>query len=70
MDERSDDFTTVVPGDSVTVSAPGRLYLTGVVEDKAPDGSVLWVREDGGQGRHMVHVTDTAHIALREPATS
>lgn len=68
MEDRSDDFTRVVPGDAVTVSAPGRLHLTGVVEDKAPDGSVLWVREDGGQGRHMVHVTDAARIARREPA--
>ena len=68
MVERSDDFISVVPGDAVTVSAPGRLHLSGVVEDKAADDSVLWVREDGGQGRHMVHATDSAHVARREPS--
>lgn len=62
MSGRSDDFTLVVPGDAVTVTAPGRLKVSGTVDAVAPDGSVLWVIEDGGQGRHMVHRTDVADV--------
>ncbi|BCT75447.1 hypothetical protein SCMU_12890 [Sinomonas cyclohexanicum] len=65
MSGRNDDFTTVVPGDPVTVTAPGRLIVVGTVDAVAPDGSVLWVIEDGGQGRHMVHRTDAAAVDLR-----
>ncbi|MDQ4490331.1 hypothetical protein RBS60_08970 [Sinomonas sp. ASV486] len=64
MGGRNDDFTQVVAGDTVTVTAPGRLMVTGIVDAVAPDGSVLWVMEDGGQGRHMVHRTDIAHVEL------
>ena len=65
MGGRTDDFTHVVTGDPVTVTAPGRLMVSGIVDSVAPDGSVLWVTEDGGQGRHMVHRTDTAEVQLR-----
>ncbi|GHG48515.1 hypothetical protein GCM10012320_15850 [Sinomonas cellulolyticus] len=65
MGGRTDDFTLVVPGDPVTVTAPGRLVIDGTVDAVAPDGSVLWVVEDGGQGRHMVHRTDAAAVQLR-----
>lgn len=65
MGGRTDDFTTVVPGDPVTVTVPGRLVVAGTVDAVAPDGSVLWVIEDGGQGRHMVHRTDPAAVQLR-----
>lgn len=65
MSGRNDDFTTVVPGDPVTVTAPGRLIVVGTVDAVAPDGSVLWVIEGGGQGRRMVHRTDAAAVDLR-----
>ncbi|GAB3274068.1 hypothetical protein GCM10027449_11970 [Sinomonas notoginsengisoli] len=60
-----DDFTQVVPGDPVTVTAPGRLMVSGIVDAVAPDASVLWVIEDGGQGRCMVHRTDGASVRRR-----
>ncbi|MDQ0259305.1 hypothetical protein [Sinomonas atrocyanea] len=62
MGARSDDFTSLVPGDLVTVVEPGRLSVSGIVDAVAPDGSVLWVIEHGGQGRHMVHSTDGADV--------
>ena len=64
-DSIRDDFSQVVPGDPVTVIATGRLVVSGIVDAVAPDGSVLWVIEDGGQGRHMVHRTDGAAVQRR-----
>lgn len=64
-DSIRDDFSQVVPGDPVTVMAPGRLVVSGIVDAIAPDGSVLWVIEDGGQGRHMVHRSDGAAVRRR-----
>jgi hypothetical protein len=65
MDARSDDFALVLPGDPVTVVEPGRLSVAGIVDAVSPDGSVLWVIEHGGQGRHMVHSTDAALVRRR-----
>ena len=67
MGARGDDFALVLPGDPVPVTARGRLAVSGTVDAVAPDGSVLWVIEDGGQGRHMVHRTDAATVVRYEP---
>lgn len=67
MGARGDDFALVLPGDPVTVTARGRLAVSGTVDAVAPDGSVIWVIEDGGQGRHMVHRTDPATVVRHEP---
>ena len=65
MGARSDDFAVVVPGDTVTVTEPGRRQVAGIIDAVAPDGSVLWVIEHGGQGRHMVHSSDAADVQRR-----
>jgi hypothetical protein len=65
MGKRSDDFGRVARGDAVSVDGPDGLYVVGTVEDIAPDGSVFWVREEGGHGRRMVHVTDRADVRRR-----
>ena len=69
MGKRTDDFSRLVRGDAVMVDGAEGLSLTGIVDDVAPDGSVLWIREDGGHGRRMVHETDDASVtALSQPA--
>ena len=68
MGRRTDDFALVVRGDAVTVDGPGGLLVVGTVDEVAPDGSVLWVREEGGHGRRMVHVTDGADVRRRGEA--
>ncbi|NUP75206.1 MAG: hypothetical protein HOQ07_11250 [Sinomonas sp.] len=62
MVKRTDDFAQIVRGDVVTVDGPDDFKLTGVVEDVSPDGSVMWVREDGVHTRRMIHVTDGAEV--------
>ncbi|WP_422935989.1 hypothetical protein [Sinomonas sp. P47F7] len=58
----SDDFGRFVRGDVVSVEGLEGLNLSGIVEEVAPDGTVFWLREDGGMSRRMVHVTDGADV--------
>ncbi|WP_415857168.1 hypothetical protein [Sinomonas sp. G460-2] len=58
----SDDFGRLVRGDVVSVEGLEGLNLSGIVEEVAPDGTVFWLREDGGMSRRMVHVTDGADV--------
>ncbi|MDQ4503720.1 hypothetical protein [Sinomonas sp. ASV322] len=62
MGTSSIEFARIERGEAIVVDGPHGLNLAGIVEDVAPDGSVLWVREDGGHGRRMVHVTDGATV--------
>jgi hypothetical protein len=69
MGKRTDDFARVVRGDWVEVDGLNGLFLTGTVDDVAPDGSVFWVREEGGHSRRMIHVTDRAEVRRRGGAS-
>lgn len=67
MGKRTDDFTRLVRGDVVTIEGLG-VAVGGTVEEVSPDGSVLWIREHGGHGRHMVHKTDSMVVRRAELA--
>lgn len=69
MGKRTGDFARVARGDWVVVDGLDGLYVAGTVDDVAPDGSVFWVREEGGHGRRMIHVTDRAEVRRRDGAS-
>ena len=64
--KRADDFRGVARGDAVRVEGRG-MYVHGTVDEVAPDGSVLWIREKDGHGRLMVHSTDAVLVHRVQP---
>jgi cell envelope opacity-associated protein A len=52
------DFSTLKRGQQVTLRSTSGDRLTGVLEDRADDASVVWVRLDDGAGRRLFHRED------------
>jgi cell envelope opacity-associated protein A len=52
------DFSALKRGQQVTLRSTAGDRLTGVLEDRADDASVVWVRLDDGAGRRLFHRED------------
>lgn len=52
------DFSALKRGQQVTLRHQSGNQYTGVLEDRADDASVVWVRLDDGAGRRLFHRED------------
>lgn len=60
------DFSTLERGQQITLRHPSGDQLTGVLEDRADDASVVWVRLDDGAGRRLFHCEDGYSLQSKE----
>ncbi|MDQ1060651.1 hypothetical protein QFZ23_004552 [Arthrobacter globiformis] len=49
--EQVANWATLSPADEVEIRRNGRTVAAGCVDMRAPDGSVIWLIQDGGRGR-------------------
>ena len=47
------NWATLSPADEVEIHRNGRTVAAGCVDMRAPDGSVIWLIQDGGRGRAL-----------------
>jgi hypothetical protein len=47
------NWATLSPADKVEIRHNGRTVAAGCVDMRAPDGSVIWLIQDGGRGRAL-----------------
>ncbi|MDQ0867178.1 hypothetical protein [Arthrobacter globiformis] len=47
------NWATLSPADEVEIRRNGRTVAAGCVDMRAPDGSVIWLIQDGGRGRAL-----------------
>lgn len=52
------DFSTLKRGQRITLRSTSGHQISGVLEDRADDASVVWVRMDDGAGRRLFHRED------------
>lgn len=52
------DFSDLKQGQRITLRSTSGHRITGVLEDRADDASVVWVRLDDGAGRRLFHQED------------
>jgi cell envelope opacity-associated protein A len=58
------DFSTLKRGQQITLRHHTGDQVTGVLEDRADDASVVWVRLDDGAGRRLFHREDGYSVGL------
>ena len=58
------NWATLSPGDKVEIHRQGRV-ASGRIDRRAPDGSVIWIIQDGGQGRALFLHGDGATLFRR-----
>ncbi|NJC24279.1 cell envelope opacity-associated protein A [Arthrobacter pigmenti] len=54
----STSFSTLQRGQQVTLRHASGSVISGVLEDRSDDASVVWVRMDDGAGRRLIHSED------------
>ena len=59
------NWATLSPGDKVEIHHQGRAVTAGRIDMRAPDGSVIWVIRDGGEGRALFLQGDGATLFRR-----
>jgi hypothetical protein len=59
------NWATLSPGDKVEIHRQGRAVTAGRIDMRAPDGSVIWVIRDGGEGRALFLQGDGATLFRR-----
>ncbi|WP_309070772.1 hypothetical protein [Arthrobacter sp.] len=58
------DFSALKRGQRITLRSTSGHQVTGVLEDRAEDASVVWVRMDDGAGRRLFHREDGYSVAF------
>lgn len=58
------DFSVLKRGQQVILRHSSGDQFTGVLEDRADDASVVWVRLDDGAGRRLFHCEDGYSVGI------
>lgn len=58
------DFSTLKRGQQITLRHASGNQFTGVLEDRADDATVVWIRSDDGAGRRLFHREDGYSIGV------
>jgi hypothetical protein len=59
------NWATLSPADEVEILRSGRAVASGRVDMRAPDGSVIWLIQDGGRGRALFLQSDGVMVFRR-----
>lgn len=60
----STNFSALKRGQQITLRHQSGEQFTGVLDDRADDASVVWVRLDDGAGRRLFHAEDGFSIGV------
>jgi cell envelope opacity-associated protein A len=58
------DFSALKRGQQITLRHASGDQVTGVLEERADDASVVWVRMDDGAGRRLFHREDGYSVGV------
>ena len=58
------DFSALERGQQITLRHASGDQVTGVLEERAEDASVVWVRMDDGAGRRLFHREDGYSVGV------
>lgn len=61
--QRDNDWSALQPGQLVSFQHDKYLPISGVMEARTDDGSVMWVRMNDGAGRRLIHREDGYRLA-------
>ncbi len=56
------DFSGLKHGQRITLRSSSGHQISGVLEDRAEDASVVWIRLDDGAGRRLFHQEDGYNV--------
>jgi hypothetical protein len=58
-------WTDLQPGDQIVLRRHDSPEIAGEVDIVSEDGTFLWLYQEGGQGRMLVHQSDQFEISLK-----
>jgi len=64
------NWATLSSADEVEIRRNGRAVAAGCIDMRAPDGSVIWLIQDGGRGRALFLQNDGVMVFRRTRRTT